>query len=57
MVEAHFIEWIVVETEKGVQRRYLKPEEKPVAEFVLSDDDSVVAVYAYCDLHGLWKAE
>lgn len=57
MVEAHFIEWIVVETEKGVQRRYLKPEEKPVAEFVLSDDDSVVAVYAYCNLHGLWKAE
>ena len=57
MVEAHFIEWIVVETEKGAWRKYLKPEEKPVAEFVLSDDDSVVAVYAYCNLHGLWKAE
>ncbi|MCI5621179.1 MAG: desulfoferrodoxin [Lachnospiraceae bacterium] len=57
MVEAHFIEWIAVETVKGTQRKYLKPEEKPVAEFELTADDSVVAVYAYCNLHGLWKAE
>ena len=57
MVEAHFIEWIAVETVKGCQRKVLKPEEKPVAEFAITDDDSVVAVYAYCNLHGLWKAE
>lgn len=57
MVEAHFIEWIAVETVKGTQRKYLKPEEKLVAEFELIADDSVVAVYAYCNLHGLWKAE
>lgn len=57
MVEAHFIEWIAVETVKGTQRKYLKPEEKPVAEFELTAEDSVVAVYAYCNLHGLWKAE
>ena len=57
MVEAHFIEWIAVETVKGTQRKYLKPEERPVAEFELTADDSVVAVYAYCNLHGLWKAE
>lgn len=57
MVEAHFIEWIAVETVKGTQRKYLKPEEKPVAEFELIADDSVVSVYAYCNLHGLWKAE
>ncbi len=57
MVEAHFIEWIAIETVKGAQRKVLKPEEKPCAEFTLTDDDSVVAVYAYCNLHGLWKAE
>lgn len=57
MVEAHYIEWIVVETTKGSQRKYLKPEEKAVVEFELTADDSVVAVYAYCNLHGLWKAE
>ena len=57
MLEAHFIEWVAVETVRGVQRRVLKPEEQPVAEFVLAEGDSVVAVYAYCNLHGLWKAE
>ncbi len=57
MAAEHFIEWIAVETAKGVQRKTLKPEEKPCAEFSLTEDDSVVAVYAYCNLHGLWKAE
>ena len=57
MMKEHFIEWIAVETVKGCQRKVLKPEEKPVAEFAITDDDSVVAVYAYCNLHGLWKAE
>ena len=55
-LEAHYIEWIVVETAKGAQRKNLNPGDKPVAEFELTDDDSVVAVYAYCNLHGLWKA-
>lgn len=57
MLEEHYIEWIAVETVKGIQRKALKPGEKPAAEFVLTDDDSVVAVYEYCNLHGLWKAE
>ncbi len=57
MLEAHYIEWIAIETAKGRQRKLLKPEEKPCAEFLLTEDDSLVAVYAYCNLHGLWKAE
>ena len=57
MVENHFIEWIALETEKGVQRKVLKPGEAPEVEFALTEDDSVVRVYAYCNLHGLWKAE
>ncbi len=57
MLEEHFIEWIALETAKGAQRKVLKPGEKPCAEFLITDDDSVVAVYAYCNLHGLWKAE
>ncbi len=56
MLEAHFIEWIAVETEKGAQRKTLKAGDKPCAEFILTEDDAVVAVYAYCNLHGLWKA-
>ncbi|MDD6038663.1 MAG: desulfoferrodoxin family protein [bacterium] len=57
MVDVHYIEWIAIETAKGAQRKVLKPEEKPSAQFVLTDDDSLVAVYAYCNLHGLWKTE
>ena len=56
MMDAHYIEWIALETVKGAQRKVLKPDEKPCAEFILTDDDSVVEVYAYCNLHGLWKA-
>jgi len=57
MVEAHYIEWIVVETVNGSQRKMLKPEDKPCAKVALTDGDSVVAVYAYCNLHGLWETK
>ena len=56
MVEAHFIEWIAIETSTGIQRKSLKPGQEPKAEFVLADGESVINVYAYCNLHGLWKA-
>ena len=56
MADVHYIEWIALETVKGAQRKVLHPGEAPVAEFALTEDDSVVAVYAYCNLHGLWKA-
>ena len=57
MADVHYIEWIALETTKGAQRKTLHPGEKPCVEFALTDDDAVVAVYAYCNLHGLWKAE
>ena len=56
MAAEHYIEWIVLETEKGYQKVDLKPEEAPKAEFALAEGDKVVAAYAYCNLHGLWKA-
>lgn len=55
MTEEHLIEWIVVETEKGVYRKNLKAGEAPMARFMLLDDEKVVNVYAYCNLHGLWQ--
>lgn len=57
MLPEHFIGWIVLETKQGSQRKVLNPGEKPVAEFVLSEGDEVIAAYEYCNLHGLWKAE
>ncbi|MBE5909093.1 MAG: desulfoferrodoxin [Lachnospiraceae bacterium] len=56
MAPEHYIEWIALETAKGSQRKTLNPGEPPCAEFILSDDDSCVAAYAYCNLHGLWKS-
>ena len=56
MAEEHHIEWIMVETDKGNQRKVLAPNEAPKAEFALLDGEKVVAVYAYCNLHGLWQA-
>lgn len=56
MIPEHYIEWIVLQTKNGVQRKELNPGDKPEACFALCDGDEVEAVYAYCNLHGLWKA-
>ena len=56
MLEAHFIEWISLETKQGNQRKVLEPGQKPEACFAMCEGDEVVAVYAYYNLHGLWKA-
>jgi len=55
MVEAHYIQWIAIETKKGSQRVKLEYTDKPRAEFLLADGDEFVAAYEYCNLHGLWK--
>lgn len=54
MVDAHYIEWIAVVSDKGTERISLSPGEEPKA--VFADKGSAV-VYAYCNLHGLWKTE
>ena len=56
MTEAHFIEWIAIETKNGNQRKTLTPTDEPKAVFPLLEGDEVLAVYAYCNLHSLWKA-
>ena len=56
MLENHYIQWIVLQTNKGNQRKELKPGEKPVADFALLPGEEVVAVLEYCNLHGLYKA-
>ena len=56
MLEEHFITWISLQTRQGSQIKYLKPGEAPAADFALTEGDAVEAVYAYCNLHGLWKA-
>jgi superoxide reductase len=56
MTEEHLITWVYLQTEKGGQRKNLSAGEAPTVTFALTDDKPV-AVYAYCNLHGLWKAD
>ena len=56
MQETHFIEWISLQTTAGNQRKVLVPGAEPMAKFALLDGEEVIAAYAYCNLHGLWKA-
>lgn len=56
MTPEHFIEWVSIQTNQGNQRKSLKPGDQPEICFALCDGDEVEAVYAYCNLHSLWKA-
>lgn len=56
MMDAHYIQFIALETNQGCQIKYLKPGQAPAATFALAEGEEVVAVYEYCNLHGLWKA-
>ena len=56
MSAEHSILWVSLQSDKGVQRKYLEVGKAPVAQFSLVDEKPI-AVYAYCNLHGLWKSE
>ena len=55
MAAEHWIQWVYLETDKGGHRKVLNPGEKPHVVFALTEDEKPVAVYEYCNLHGLWK--
>lgn len=54
MEPEHYITFIYLETSKGAQKKFLKPGEAAKADFLMEGEE-VVAVYEYCNLHGLWK--
>ena len=56
MLEEHHISWVYLQTNRGGQRKCLEINGAPCASFTLCDEEPV-AVYAYCNLHGLWKAD
>ena len=56
MAAEHYIEWVQLQTENGSQRKYLNPADAPAVSYQLGNEKAV-AVYAYCNLHGLWKTE
>ena len=56
MLPEHYIEFIALETEQGINLTRLNPGETPEAHFALPENQGGVA-YEFCNLHGLWKAE
>lgn len=55
MIDNHYIEWIILETTEGFTKKDLKPGDTPSVTFTLNENEEVIAAYAYCNLHGLWK--
>ena len=56
MLPEHYIEWVSLQTKCGNQRKALQPGAEPTVCFAICEGDEVEAVYAYCNLHSLWKA-
>ena len=57
MLAEHYIQFIALETKNSCQIKKLKVGDDPKAEFILADGDEAVAVYEYCNLHGMWVKE
>jgi superoxide reductase len=55
MLDAHYIVWIELDTDKGTYRKFLKPGDKPEAEFLVNESEIALGAREYCNLHGLWK--
>lgn len=56
MLDEHYIQWIYVLSEHGGQRKCLKPGAAASAMFKFIDDKPL-SVFAYCNIHGLWKVD
>lgn len=50
----HYIQWILLETDQGFQLKKLHPGDSPQAVFWIDANEQIIAVYEYCNLHGLW---
>ena len=55
MDEEHYIDFVFVKTTKGGHRVKLETGGSPEAEFCFAEGDEPLEVYAYCNLHGIWK--
>ncbi|MBQ6841835.1 MAG: desulfoferrodoxin [Firmicutes bacterium] len=56
MTEPHYIGWLYLQYPHGGELAYLDVTGEPEHTFILGGEKPV-AVYAYCNLHGLWKTE
>ena len=56
MTEGHFIQWILLHTDKGIHMRCLEPGDTSGTVFTLQEGEMALNAYAYCNIHGLWTA-
>ena len=57
MTEPHYIDFIALVTDQKAELKRLDHTGAPEADFELAEGEKVVAVYEFCNLHGLWKKE
>lgn len=57
MTDVHRIEFLFIETADGGQFIRLKPEDMEAEAVFCACREKPVAVYAYCNIHGLWKLD
>ena len=54
MEQKHYIEWIEVIADGRVCRKFLKPGDRPEAEFCI--EAKKISARELCNIHGLWKS-
>ncbi|MBD3247279.1 desulfoferrodoxin [Candidatus Pacearchaeota archaeon] len=59
MEQEHYIEWIEIigENGKNYSRKFLKPNQKPHADFPITEKTKIKKARMYCNVHGLWISE
>ena len=57
MLPEHYIGWVWLVTRQGGQRKWLHPGDAPTADFTLAPGDKPLAIFEWCNIHGLWKAD
>ena len=55
MVDIHYISFVLLETNQGIQYKYLKKNTLPLVDFIVANDEEILNVYVYCTTHSLWS--
>ena len=56
MEKDHYISWVYLQTDRGGHRKCIATGDKPTVTFITCSE-TPIAVYAYCNRHGLWKTD
>lgn len=55
MEDVHFIEWIELDIDGVLFKKYLNPGDEPKAVFAKPKEYTDISAREYCNVHGLWK--